>query len=92
MTPHIHSRLFYDPRRALLWIALLCTVGALVLIGLNAHLGNASLETNSYSAVSVVSVASSPRQALPASSCWVTGDLVGDSNPATVAASQCGGH
>ena len=87
----IHLGLFNTPRRALLWISLLCIGGALMLtISVNAHLGIANVETSSYATLPIVTVSSAPRQAGPVSGCWVTGDMVGDANPATIAASLCG--
>ena len=73
-------------RHAGRWLVL---VGAaLVLIAFGARLSSAPVE-GAPPPSSVTNVASSPPASIAPSGCWVTGDMVGEANPADLAAALC---
>jgi hypothetical protein len=69
---------------------LLVAGAALVLIALGTRLGSPPVEGAPAAAVISTSAVSSAAVASPATGCWVTGDLVGEGNPADLATALCG--
>ena len=80
------SNMQVPARRAGRWLVL---VGAaLVLIAFGARLSSAPVE-GAPPPSSATNVASSLPASMAPSGCWVTGDLVGEGNPADLAAALC---
>ena len=85
---HFRTQLFaHRTQRSLLFIA-----AAAALIGVAAHLSTPPAE-DSRQAMTRASIAPLHVPAADgmsgSSACWITGDLVGDANPAVVAATAC---
>jgi hypothetical protein len=73
---------------------LIAAAAAVLLLGIGAHLSTAPAATAVQATAQASLTASSPQLASSDSSyatgCWVSGDLVGEGNPADLAAAFCG--
>jgi hypothetical protein len=81
------------PRRPR-WLVMLIVGAAAIVVPLTTRLATASVDPGAVPLTTTASTAVGPlgQPIAPSSGCWVSGDLIGESNPAAIAGAVCSGQ